>query len=652
MADRMVLANPRRWRAWGTGGLLLACLLAPDAWGLALGPAQLQSALGEPLRVSIELPALSAEEAETLQVSLADPAAFQAAGLEYKPLLASLVLQLESSPDGQTRLRLQGRQSVNEAFVDLLLQARWKGGQLTRQYRLLLSPAGSTVYPSGPQVVASSAPVDSTRAGGIALPPARPETGGTTMTVRKSVGAPEPSSSPTASEARKPAPPPFKSTLPPAPGTMAPPATSPSTPVEVTSGQDRPAEPAAGPATEPPAAEPASSPAAPTAVAPVALAPAAPVEPPWQERMLQPVWLAAAALLLAGLAGLLIWQRRRQSSFKTLPPLAGSQTTVTAGSVSAVAASAAALPASAIVASGSAEAIGSEVDAIAEADVYLAYGRIEQAEEILREALRQNPAELELHLKLLEITVQRGDRPASEQLLSMISGLTGQAGAEWEQAEALMRLLPPELPATVTAEPAPLPGLAAADQPPPPPIEISLPPVAPTAPPNEPAAKAAAPDEPPAKAQDQGLDFEFDLSLPATPVAAAPQSAPQVQEPRPDEDRGLDFELDLSEIGRKPAQPAADATPSTTPPKAAMDLGLDFDTPQGIAADELTGKLIQEDNSEPDPLATQLELAEEFLALGDAEGARPLAERVQALATGELQSRARALLQQIDARPH
>ena len=83
-----------------------------------------------------------------------------------------------------------------------------------------------------------------------------------------------------------------------------------------------------------------------------------------------------------------------------------------------------------------------------------------------------------------------------------------------------------------------------------------------------------------------------------------------------------------------------------------MDLGLDFDTPQGIAADELTGKLIQEDNSEPDPLATQLELAEEFLALGDAEGARPLAERVQALATGELQSRARALLQQIDARPH
>ena len=47
-----------------------------------------------------------------------------------------------------------------------------------------------------------------------------------------------------------------------------------------------------------------------------------------------------------------------------------------------------------------------------------------------------------------------------------------------------------------------------------------------------------------------------------------------------------------------------------------------------------------------------MELAEEFVALGDVQAARPLAERVQALATGELQSRARALLQQLDAGPH
>jgi FimV-like protein len=47
-----------------------------------------------------------------------------------------------------------------------------------------------------------------------------------------------------------------------------------------------------------------------------------------------------------------------------------------------------------------------------------------------------------------------------------------------------------------------------------------------------------------------------------------------------------------------------------------------------------------------------MELAEEFMALGDAQGARPLAERVQALATGELQQRARSLLQRLEARPH
>ena len=75
--------------------------------------------------------------------------------------------------------------------------------------------------------------------------------------------------------------------------------------------------------------------------------------------------------------------------------------------------------------------------------------------------------------------------------------------------------------------------------------------------------------------------------------------------------------------------------------------------PEGqIAHEELSGLQVREDNTDPDPLATQMELAEEFVALGDVQAARPLAERVQALASGELQSRARTLLQQLDAGPH
>ena len=54
------------------------------------------------------------------------------------------------------------------------------------------------------------------------------------------------------------------------------------------------------------------------------------------------------------------------------------------------------------------DAIG-DVDPVAEADVYLAYGRDLQAEEILREALRVNPDRTAIHLKLLEIHAKRRD---------------------------------------------------------------------------------------------------------------------------------------------------------------------------------------------------------------------------------------------------
>ena len=42
-----------------------------------------------------------------------------------------------------------------------------------------------------------------------------------------------------------------------------------------------------------------------------------------------------------------------------------------------------------------------EVDPIAEADVYMAYGRDAQAEEILKEALQKDASRTAVHVKLL-----------------------------------------------------------------------------------------------------------------------------------------------------------------------------------------------------------------------------------------------------------
>ena len=70
---------------------------------LSLGRITVQSALGEPLRAEIEVPEINAEEASSLKTSIASPAAFAAAGLEYNAAMASLQATLQRRPDGRGR---------------------------------------------------------------------------------------------------------------------------------------------------------------------------------------------------------------------------------------------------------------------------------------------------------------------------------------------------------------------------------------------------------------------------------------------------------------------------------------------------------------------------------------------------------------------
>ena len=87
-----------------------------------------------------------------------------------------------------------------------------------------------------------------------------------------------------------------------------------------------------------------------------------------------------------------------------------------------------------------------EVDPVAEADVYIAYGRDLQAEEILKEALRAHPERHAVRLKLLEIYATRKDTRAFETQASELSGLTKGQGDDWAQAAALGRSIDPHNP--------------------------------------------------------------------------------------------------------------------------------------------------------------------------------------------------------------
>jgi pilus assembly protein FimV len=96
-----------------------------------------------------------------------------------------------------------------------------------------------------------------------------------------------------------------------------------------------------------------------------------------------------------------------------------------------------------------------EVDPVAEADVYIAYGRDAQAEEILKEALRTHPDRHPVRLKLLEIYATRKDARAFEVQARELHALTNGQGDDWAHAAALGLGIDPQNALYANAAPAP-----------------------------------------------------------------------------------------------------------------------------------------------------------------------------------------------------
>ncbi|MDR2690523.1 MAG: hypothetical protein LBB76_12320 [Azoarcus sp.] len=86
------------------------------------------------------------------------------------------------------------------------------------------------------------------------------------------------------------------------------------------------------------------------------------------------------------------------------------------------------------------------VDPVAEADVYMAYGRDTQAEEILNDALKANPDRGAIYVKLLEIYAQRQNLKQFETTASELFARTRGQGRDWERAAQLGRKLDPSNP--------------------------------------------------------------------------------------------------------------------------------------------------------------------------------------------------------------
>ena len=265
------------------------------------------------------------------------------------------------------------------------------------------------------------------------------------------------------------------------------------------------------------------------------------------------------------------------------------------------------------------DAIG-DVDPVAEADVYLAYGRDLQAEEILKEAMRGNPDRLAIRTKLLEVYAKRRDTKGFELLATQLYSLTKGEGDDWSKAQELGRQIDPENPlykpggapaANVVGDGGRIiEPLGASTMP------QSIMPSTSGFPPSA-IDSVSSPDSRSAP------DLDLDLDLGTMPQPGAKAGRPEAKPSR----------VDLESISLDLNAPGAPSSGSAAKPT--LDFG-DFTLP---AQPSGHGAL-----DENDPLARKLELAEEFRQIGDMEGARDLLEEVVAKAGGALKTKAQSML--------
>jgi len=121
--------------------MLLAVLLTATtaANALTLGGAQVKSYLGQPLSAEIDLIGLAPGQHENLRLRIANDRHFDRLGIAYTRFLSTLEFDVVQS-SGRWMVRVRSDAPVTEPFLDFPLQMTWPGGQLVRQYTLLLDP--------------------------------------------------------------------------------------------------------------------------------------------------------------------------------------------------------------------------------------------------------------------------------------------------------------------------------------------------------------------------------------------------------------------------------------------------------------------------------------------------------------------------------
>ena len=455
-------------------------------------------------------------------------------------------------------------------------------------------------------------------------------------------------------------------------------------PADVKQADTKPADAAKPGDTKSTEAKPADAgktpPKAPTKAAP----PPAKKEPTWTEMAMDnlPIIGGVAGLGLLGAGGFLFMRRRRSNGATTqsssLMPSDLKPTSGTGGKAAGLVDTGNSSFLTDFDKAGPGSIDTDEVDPVAEAEVYIAYGRDAQAEEILKEALIRDRNRHEISMKLLEIYHARKSTAAFEEIARELKDAVGDSSPMWAKAASMGISIDPSNPLYSDGQAYEATGAFAADdtavggEAAKPDVDFDLgfdDQAAPAF--SSPAIDITAPttDQPAAAAStDGGLDFDLGFGGGETTHLKTPEAAElasgdggldfdlgssgsEASSPAPQPESGATtaegstggFDFDLSSLsleGDTPA-PAAPAPTSAPAADAGMDLSkfsLDLDSSTEVAP------AVSADGGGPGAVATKIELAKAYIEIGDTDGAKEILNEVAREGSPTQQDEARKLL--------
>ena len=107
---------------------------------LAVRDIQTKSALGQPLRVEVELSDLGDLTSEDIKVTLATQEDFARLGIERDFFLTDLRFEVVVNASGRSYIRVNSSKRVIEPFLDFIIRITWPGNMRLQELPILLDP--------------------------------------------------------------------------------------------------------------------------------------------------------------------------------------------------------------------------------------------------------------------------------------------------------------------------------------------------------------------------------------------------------------------------------------------------------------------------------------------------------------------------------